>query len=91
MTCLLSTKRFFKVCRSVAQCRLRSERQVFPSARLLIEAELRGWLPVMGVELDEAQMQRVLEAAELRLLPWVEPGGQLGSAMSAHIVTAQPR
>jgi SAM-dependent methyltransferase len=61
----------------------------FPSARLLIEAELRGWLPVMGIELDEAQMQRVLEAAESRLEPWVEPGGQLVSAMSAHIVTAQ--
>jgi hypothetical protein len=43
----------------------------------------------MGVELDEAQIQRVLEAAEPRLAPWVEPGGQLVSAMSAHIVTAQ--
>jgi SAM-dependent methyltransferase len=61
----------------------------FPSARLLIEAELRGWLPVMGVELDEAQVQRVQAAAELRLAPWVEPGGQLTSAMSAHLVTAR--
>jgi hypothetical protein len=43
----------------------------------------------MGIELDEAQMQRVLEVAESRLEPWVEPGGQLVAAMSAHIVTAQ--
>ncbi len=61
----------------------------FPSARHLIEAELRGWLPVMGVHLEEEQVQRILAAAEQRLAPWVEASGQLVAPVSAHIVTAE--
>ena len=38
----------------------------FPSIRSMVEADLRGWLPVMGVALKEAQIQRVLVEAEMR-------------------------
>jgi len=30
----------------------------------LVEADLRGWLPIMGVSLTETQIERVLREAE---------------------------
>jgi ubiquinone/menaquinone biosynthesis C-methylase UbiE len=36
----------------------------FPSIRSMAEADLRGWLPVMGVILPEEQIQRILLEAE---------------------------
>jgi hypothetical protein len=30
----------------------------------MVEADLRGWLPVMGVNLTEEQIERILEEAE---------------------------
>ncbi len=60
----------------------------FPSLRSLVEADLRGWLPVMGVELTESQFQTVLMDAEQALRPLVGPKGELSFDMSAHIVTA---
>jgi SAM-dependent methyltransferase len=33
----------------------------FPSVRSMVEADLRGWLPVMGVVLEEDWIQRILQ------------------------------
>jgi len=59
----------------------------FPSIRTMVEADLRGWLPVMGVELTEDQIERVLREAEGVLAGFVESSGQVVFDSPAHIVT----
>jgi SAM-dependent methyltransferase/adenylate kinase family enzyme len=60
----------------------------FSSVRTLIEADLRGWLPIMGVHLDDAAIERTLEAADEALAPHVsrEPDGAVAFPTSAHVV-----
>jgi SAM-dependent methyltransferase len=60
----------------------------FPSIRVMVEADLRGWLPVMGVFLTEDQIGRILEEAERTLAPYVGADGTVSFAVSAHIATA---
>ena len=59
----------------------------FPSIRVMVEADLRGWLPVMGVFLSETQIERILQEAELALSQYVTPEGTVAFAAPAHIVT----
>lgn len=59
----------------------------FPSARVMVEADLRGWLPVMGVVLSEHQIARILKEAEQVLASYVRPDGTVVFDTSAHIVT----
>jgi SAM-dependent methyltransferase len=59
----------------------------FPGVRVMVEADLRGWLPVMGVVLGEAQIARILEEAEHVLGPYVTTDGTVAFDLSAHIVT----
>jgi SAM-dependent methyltransferase len=61
----------------------------FPSVRVLVEADLRGWLPVMGVDLAEAQIQRILEEAEIALRPYATADGRVAFDITAHLVTAR--
>ena len=58
----------------------------FPSARVMVEADLRGWLPVMGVVLLEEQISRILNEAEHVLSPYVTTDGTVAFATSAHII-----
>lgn len=60
----------------------------FPSIRAMVEADLRGWLPVMGVNLDEALIARLLVEAEQVLAPYVAADGQVVFDLPAHIVRA---
>jgi SAM-dependent methyltransferase len=60
----------------------------FPNARVMVEADLRGWLPVMGVVLPEEQIAAILEEAEHVLRPHVTADGTIAFHLSAHIVTA---
>jgi SAM-dependent methyltransferase len=59
----------------------------FPSIRVMVEADLRGWLPVMGVVLTEEQIAGILEAAEQALSHYVAGDGAVSFGTSAHIVT----
>lgn len=59
----------------------------FPSIRVMVEADLRGWLPVMGVFLTEAQIERILQEAEQALSQYVTAEGTVTFAAPAHIVT----
>jgi SAM-dependent methyltransferase len=59
----------------------------FPSIRSMVEADLRGWLPVRGVALPEDQMHRILIEAEHALSPYVTAGGRVAFDSPAHIVT----
>jgi SAM-dependent methyltransferase len=60
----------------------------FPSVRAMIEADLRGWLPLMGVTLEEDQISRILEQAETALREYVAADGRVEFDLPAHIVTA---
>jgi SAM-dependent methyltransferase len=59
----------------------------FPSVRVMVEADLRGWMPVMGVILTEQQIADILEAAEHELSPYVTSDGTTSFETSAHLVT----
>ncbi len=59
----------------------------FPSVRTMVEADLRGWLPVMGVELSEDTVQCILEQAETALREYVTPSGQVVFDSPVHIIT----
>lgn len=60
----------------------------FPGIRSMVEADLRGWLPVMGVELPEDLIEQILAEAEQVLAPYVKPDGTVEFAAPAHIVSA---
>src|SRR5262245_52010625 len=61
----------------------------FPSTRELVEAALRGWLPVMGVVLPEPEIGLILAEAENVLAPYVARDGELAFNMPAHLVSAR--
>lgn len=62
----------------------------FPSVRSMVEADLRGWLPVMGVVLDDDLIELILDEADEALSDYVIDDGQMVFDAPAHIVTAQP-
>jgi hypothetical protein len=62
---------------------------LFPSIRTMVEAELRGWLPVMGVNLSEEQISQILNEAEAALGAYATTDGQVRFDVSAHIVTGK--
>lgn len=59
----------------------------FPSIRSLVEADLRGWLPVMGVVLQEETIQRVLAGADRELRAHVDGDGRAVFQISAHVLS----
>lgn len=61
----------------------------FPSIRTMVEADLRGWLPVVGVILTEDQIGHILQEAEQALSPYATADGQATFDLSAHLVTAK--
>ncbi|WP_372866813.1 hypothetical protein, partial [Pseudomonas sp.] len=64
----------------------------FPAIRAMVEADVRGWLPVMGVNLDEPTIAQVLAEAEQALGRYVTADGTVQFDSPAHIVRAiKPR
>jgi len=59
----------------------------FPSIRFMIEADLRGWLPLMGVVLTEDQIERILQEAERVLGAYATAVGTMSFELAAHLVT----
>ncbi|MGD8330244.1 MAG: methyltransferase domain-containing protein [Acidobacteriota bacterium] len=59
----------------------------FPSVRSMVEADLRGWLPVMGVHLEEEVIARILSEAESALARFVTADGALVFDSPAHIIS----
>jgi hypothetical protein len=59
----------------------------FPSVRTMVEADLRGWLPVMGVVLPEERIQLILEEADHALSRYVKADGTMEFELPAHIVS----
>lgn len=60
----------------------------FPSIRAMVEADLKGWLPVVGVPLKEQQIHSILNAAEDALHQYITAEGVVEFDMPAQIVTA---
>ena len=58
----------------------------FPSIRSMVEADLRGWLPIVGVVLPEEKIQQILREADRELAAYATPGGETKFATPAHIV-----
>lgn len=63
----------------------------FPSIRTMVEADLRGWLPVMGVNLTEEKIEQVLQEAESDLSSFVNPEGLVEFEAPAQIVAGAKR
>jgi SAM-dependent methyltransferase len=61
----------------------------FPSVRAMIEADVRGWLPLMGVTLDDATADAIVGEAEVALARHVAADGSMRFEVAAHIATAQ--
>ena len=61
----------------------------FPSIRTMIEADLGGWLPVMGVILTEEQCGHIRQEAEQALSSYATADGRVAFHLSVHLVTAQ--
>lgn len=61
---------------------------VFPSIRSMVEADLRGWLPIMGVVLEEAQIEELLAEAEQIFQKYAADDGSMTFSSPAHIITA---
>lgn len=54
----------------------------------MVETDLRGWLPVMGVILDEETIGRILQEAEHAIAGSPAPDGSVSFEMRAHLATA---
>jgi SAM-dependent methyltransferase len=61
----------------------------FPSIRTMVEADLRGWLPMVGITLTEDQISRLLAEAERVLGCYVTADGRVAFQLSVHLITAQ--
>ena len=60
----------------------------FPNIQTAIDADLRGWLPIMGVILDEPLIQAILAEAEQIFGRYVNAKGEFVFPVSAHIIRA---
>jgi SAM-dependent methyltransferase len=58
-----------------AQISLRHGLGRFPSIRVMLEADLRGWLPLVGIVLGEELIAEILRQAEVALQPFVTHEG----------------
>ncbi|MEM9557909.1 MAG: methyltransferase domain-containing protein [Acidobacteriota bacterium] len=66
----------------------RSGHASFPSLRAMLEADLRGWLPLLGIVLDDALIDRIIAEAKDEMASLVDTDGTLEFPSSAHLVTA---
>lgn len=65
-----------------------SSRGRFPTLTAMLEADLRGWLPILGVELEEPLIERILTEAKVALGDYVQADGSVEFETSAHILRA---
>ncbi len=67
----------------------KTETASFPSSRQMVEAELRGWLPLFDIFLGEDEISEILIASDETLSKYVGPAGEAVFPTSAHIFTAR--
>jgi ubiquinone/menaquinone biosynthesis C-methylase UbiE len=59
----------------------------FPSLSSMLDADILGWLPLMGVNLSEEQIQAIQKEAEQVLGDYVTDKGTMEFDLAAHILT----
>ncbi len=67
----------------------RTEQARFPSSRTMVEAELRGWLPLFDINLSEDLIADVLIKSDEKLAKYADQSGEAVFPTSAQIVTTQ--
>jgi SAM-dependent methyltransferase len=67
----------------------KTEMAKFPSSRQMVEAELRGWLPIFDIFLGEDEINEVLMKSDKVLRKYSAPAGEAVFPTSAHIFTAR--
>lgn len=67
----------------------KTEQATFPSSRTMVEAELRGWLPLFDIHLSEEKIADVLIKSDGKLSKYATQTGEAVFPTSAHIVTAR--
>jgi len=72
-----------------ADVETRQESARFPSTRHMVEAELRGWLPLFDIFLDDAEIGRVLAASDRILDKYAQASGEAVFPTSAHVIAAR--
>lgn len=68
---------------------VKTETARFPSARHMVEAELRGWLPLFDIILSEDKIKNVLVESDKTLGKYTTAGGEAVFPTSAHVYTAR--
>lgn len=58
----------------------------FPNVRTFVLADVKGWFPLAGIELDEDQIEEVARRARSALEEYIGDEGRLMLAMPVHIV-----
>lgn len=66
----------------------RVEEARFPSSRTMVEAELRGWLPLFEINLSEEKISDVLIKSDEKLAKYATSSGEAVFPTSGHIITA---
>ncbi len=62
----------------------------FPALKDLIDAEIRGWLPIMGVNLQEDVIQDIHNHCNLQLSKFIDAAsGKIDMPTSAHILSGE--
>ncbi len=67
----------------------KTETAKFPSSRQMVEAELRGWLPLFDIFLTEDKINEVLVESDKTLGKYAGPSGEAVFPTSAHVFTAR--
>ena len=67
----------------------KTEAAKFPGSRRMVEAELRGWLPLFDIFLSEDKINDVLIESDKTLGKYAGPSGEAVFPTSAHIFTAK--
>jgi SAM-dependent methyltransferase len=68
---------------------VKTETAKFPSSRQMVEAELRGWLPLFEIFLGEDKINEVLIESDKTLGKYAGPAGEAVFPTSAHVFTAK--
>jgi len=67
----------------------KTESATFPSSRQMVEAELRGWLPLFDIFLSEDEIAEVLVQSDKTLGKYATASGEAVFPTSAHIFVAR--
>ena len=67
----------------------KTESARFPSSRQMVEAELRGWLPLFDIFLSGDEIDNVLMQSDMTLGKYADPSGEAVFTTSAHVFTAR--